>query len=330
MGGWYGVLLWLVVLFKGATAVPDAAVQVKELLPGAAFVEPGFEVLQLPPPSAVSEPTLVLVSSQSLSLAALAPGNTTDASASHANAGHKHESFWSKTAHVAQHIAHKVVHDVKIGINALRKEAGVVETSFVFALEHPGHEISVLLTRTEKVVQKDFNALVRRIKEMASSKFVVDVEHGNPQAAAEDLAHLVNKEVAEVKREIAQYKHAAADPHGAGKCGTAKGKQCFHMSNTCKKAALVAAGVSLAVLLALPEILEAIGFEELGVALGSRAAGWQSKIGDVEAGSLFATFQSIGAAGMAGSPYVWVPVTGAAFAASFCALVPNDSSHFIK
>lgn len=46
-----------------------------------------------------------------------------------------------------------------------------------------------------------------------------------------------------------------------------------------------------------PCVLPMIGFTAGGVAAGSCAAFWQSVIGSVSAGSLFALLQSIGAAG---------------------------------
>lgn len=50
-------------------------------------------------------------------------------------------------------------------------------------------------------------------------------------------------------------------------------------------------------------LLSCFGFTAAGVAAGSLAAAWQSSIGLVAAGSLFAWFQSLGAAG--GVPFSW-------------------------
>ncbi|RVD89741.1 uncharacterized protein DFL_000734 [Arthrobotrys flagrans] len=50
-----------------------------------------------------------------------------------------------------------------------------------------------------------------------------------------------------------------------------------------------------------PLILPVIGFSSAGVGAGSIAAGWQSAIGIIEAGSLFALCQSAGAGGAAGA-----------------------------
>ncbi|KAK6512933.1 hypothetical protein TWF506_009095 [Arthrobotrys conoides] len=59
-----------------------------------------------------------------------------------------------------------------------------------------------------------------------------------------------------------------------------------------------------------PLILPAIGFGSAGVGAGSIAAGWQSAIGIVEAGSLFALCQSAGAGGAAGAAAVTAVALG--------------------
>ncbi|KAK6537449.1 hypothetical protein TWF694_011635 [Orbilia ellipsospora] len=75
-------------------------------------------------------------------------------------------------------------------------------------------------------------------------------------------------------------------------------------TNIIKKVAIgttIAGGVVLAVGLCAPLILPAIGFGAAGVGAGTAAAAWQSAIGLVEAGSLFAVLQSAGAGGAAGA-----------------------------
>ena len=61
--------------------------------------------------------------------------------------------------------------------------------------------------------------------------------------------------------------------------------------------ALVVGGIGLGIVVAAPVALPVIGFSSSGVVAGSLAAAIQSSIGNVAAGSIFATLQSIGATG---------------------------------
>ncbi|KAG5973180.1 hypothetical protein E4U58_005531 [Claviceps cyperi] len=81
--------------------------------------------------------------------------------------------------------------------------------------------------------------------------------------------------------------------------------------------AFVAAGVLVAALpgLAVAPALGGLGFGALGPVAASAAAGVQSCIGNVAAGSLFATLQSAGMGG-AGAVVVNAAVSGAAAAGS--------------
>ncbi|KAG6237264.1 hypothetical protein E4U25_002868 [Claviceps purpurea] len=81
--------------------------------------------------------------------------------------------------------------------------------------------------------------------------------------------------------------------------------------------AFVAAGVLVAAVpaLAVAPVLGGLGFGALGPVAGSAAAGIQSGIGNVAAGSLFATLQSAGMGG-AGTVMVNAAVSGAAAAGS--------------
>ncbi|KAK6525809.1 hypothetical protein TWF281_010852 [Arthrobotrys megalospora] len=73
----------------------------------------------------------------------------------------------------------------------------------------------------------------------------------------------------------------------------------------------VAIGGTLALTAILsPLILPAIGFGSAGVGAGSIAAGWQSAIGLVEAGSIFALCQSAGAGGAAGAAAITAAALG--------------------
>ncbi|PVG03172.1 hypothetical protein CPB86DRAFT_430630 [Serendipita vermifera] len=64
---------------------------------------------------------------------------------------------------------------------------------------------------------------------------------------------------------------------------------------------MAAAAGAMIPILAL-EGIAAVGFTAGGVAAGSLAAVWQSMIGDVMAGSLFSSLQSVGALGTLGGP----------------------------
>lgn len=68
--------------------------------------------------------------------------------------------------------------------------------------------------------------------------------------------------------------------------------------DTCKKIAIVSGSV-IAGGVAGAVVLPALGFTSSGVAPLSYAAGWQSGIGNVAAGSIFSTCQSLGATGAA-------------------------------
>lgn len=53
-------------------------------------------------------------------------------------------------------------------------------------------------------------------------------------------------------------------------------------------------------------VMSTLGFSSAGIAAGSTAAGLQAGVGNVVAGSAFATAQSLGAIGA----YTWMGVTG--------------------
>ena len=71
-------------------------------------------------------------------------------------------------------------------------------------------------------------------------------------------------------------------------------------------AAAAAAGTVAAA--AAPVVLPALGFGASGVVAGSVAAAWHGTIGNVAAGSLFASLQSAGAAGLAVKTYAGIAV----------------------
>lgn len=73
--------------------------------------------------------------------------------------------------------------------------------------------------------------------------------------------------------------------------------------------------------------LAALGFASEGVEAGSLAALWQSSMGDVEAGSLFARLQSLGAKGLAASTNFEVSGILATISACFCGVVDNLCHH---
>jgi len=72
--------------------------------------------------------------------------------------------------------------------------------------------------------------------------------------------------------------------------------------------------------------LAALGFAAEGVEAGSLAALWQTAFGDVEAGSLFARLQSLGAKGLSITQGFEVTGVIATIAACFCGVV-NDLCH---
>ncbi|KAF3908337.1 hypothetical protein AA313_de0208272 [Arthrobotrys entomopaga] len=75
-------------------------------------------------------------------------------------------------------------------------------------------------------------------------------------------------------------------------------------TNIMKKVAIgttVVGGLVVVAALCAPLILPAVGFGAAGVGAGTAAAAWESAIGLVEAGSLFALLQSAGAGGAAGA-----------------------------
>ncbi|KAF3935244.1 hypothetical protein ABW19_dt0202342 [Dactylella cylindrospora] len=85
---------------------------------------------------------------------------------------------------------------------------------------------------------------------------------------------------------------------------------CAKHPDLCKFILLTTAGA-----ITIPLLLQIAGFSSLGPVAGSFAAWWQSQIGDVAAGSLFAYLQSLGmmpaTAAMTGAlvgfaGYVWV------------------------
>merc|ERR1712196_705111 len=74
----------------------------------------------------------------------------------------------------------------------------------------------------------------------------------------------------------------------------------------CATAVLAASGLGsiVAEAIIVPGFLGLLGFGESGITAESAAARWQSKIGDVEEGSLFAVLQSIAMAGLSRSRVV--------------------------
>ena len=85
--------------------------------------------------------------------------------------------------------------------------------------------------------------------------------------------------------------------------------------------AVVGTAVGVGTVAAAPVVLSAAGFSATGIVAGSMAATAQSAIGNVAAGSLFATLQSVGAVGglsatAAGATTVTTAATGVAAGAA--------------
>lgn len=78
-----------------------------------------------------------------------------------------------------------------------------------------------------------------------------------------------------------------------------------------KQIAFILVGIiTLAVCLAMPAMLGAIGFGANGPIIGSMAAAWQASIGSVAAGSLFSFLQSAAMGGAAMGLFTGVGVLG--------------------
>jgi len=84
--------------------------------------------------------------------------------------------------------------------------------------------------------------------------------------------------------------------------------------NALEVGAVVAAGI-----VASPALLEAAGFGAEGVAGDSLASTWQSVVGDVETGSLFARLQSLGARGVLQTASIRAVGVEAVAASAYCA-----------
>lgn len=88
----------------------------------------------------------------------------------------------------------------------------------------------------------------------------------------------------------------------------------------------LAVGGALGCFALAPVALGAIGFSAAGVVGGSIAAGVQSSIGSVAAGSLFATLQSVGAAGFAASTVAGTTVAVGGTVAGISAAMASKSN----
>jgi len=91
----------------------------------------------------------------------------------------------------------------------------------------------------------------------------------------------------------------------------------YTISPVCQDAMIIGAVVT-ATAAAPPALLEAAGFAAEGVEADSLASIWQSTIGDVEKGSLFARLQSAGATGVAARAALRVSGVTAVGALAFC------------
>eukprot|EP00747_Dinoflagellata_sp_TGD_P221391 gnl/TRDRNA2_/TRDRNA2_93229_c0_seq1.p1 gnl/TRDRNA2_/TRDRNA2_93229_c0~~gnl/TRDRNA2_/TRDRNA2_93229_c0_seq1.p1 ORF type:complete len:260 (-),score=55.26 gnl/TRDRNA2_/TRDRNA2_93229_c0_seq1:469-1248(-) len=76
--------------------------------------------------------------------------------------------------------------------------------------------------------------------------------------------------------------------------------------------------------------LAALGFASEGVEAGSLAALWQSALGDVEEGSLFARLQSLGAKGLSTAQNFRVSGVVASISACMCGVVDDLCQHCIS
>lgn len=88
---------------------------------------------------------------------------------------------------------------------------------------------------------------------------------------------------------------------------------------------LVGVGTAVTLSTLLPLFLSILGFSETGVSAGAVAAQWQSTIGNVKAGSLFALLQSISMAGLSGSQTVLIASAAATATTSILTIVCSPS-----
>merc|ERR1712087_831734 len=100
--------------------------------------------------------------------------------------------------------------------------------------------------------------------------------------------------------------------------GDAVGNATFDIPPLCQDAMEVAVVVAAGVA-APPAVMSALGFTADGVEAESLAALWQSTIGNVEKGSVFARLQSAGARGLLASESMTVTGIAAVAAETFCA-----------
>ena len=118
--------------------------------------------------------------------------------------------------------------------------------------------------------------------------------------AEDHLAHLDVTKVGKgawgrLKAQVEAYGERVEQPHAGD----------MSFSKSCGlKVFTIATGTTAASFVAFPMFLEMLGFGGGGVAAKSMAASWQSAIGNVEEGSLFALLQSISMGGLAGSAFV--------------------------
>ena len=120
-------------------------------------------------------------------------------------------------------------------------------------------------------------------------------------------ANVTEHDWLKLQSQLAAYKNAAEHP----KPGSVKVQWSCASKVLAGAGVGVAAGVGVGVGVAalFPLFLSILGFGEAGVEAGTVAAKWQSTIGDVEAGSLFAVLTSIAMGGLSYSsaPFVLIP-----------------------
>lgn len=153
---------------------------------------------------------------------------------------------------------------------------------------------------------------------MTMSTLEKDLANLNTTEIGQTLDRLPSKVSCRIKQVAAEYERNATNPSPGS----------YHMSWPCVEAAAAVGGISLAALPMFMELIGVLGFGAEGVGLDSIASKWQSIIGDVEAGSLFATLQSISMAGFSGSTYVWVPTVGAETASLLCTALDANGDNF--
>jgi hypothetical protein len=227
---------------------------------------------------------------------------------------HRQLSFWDAAVDAVEGTADDIADGVSGAADDVVHNAPAILNKVEAGSESVLHRSSAAL-KTGFTLAGNWSVMeISTIKHEISTVNMTEVA-GRIERTPSVLEDQLGKLMLKIEQKVAEYQSRAAHPPAGS----------YHMSHLCADAALAAAGVSLVALTALPELLELFGFASEGVEAESVASGWQSKIGDVKAGSAFAILQSIAMGGLAKGTYVLVPASAAGTAAAVCAAFdPSD------